>query len=112
MNSKKIEKMYKNKQVRLYLARELVFLEIGEKIPPMLELSKKYKISVGMIQKVFTDFQNESIIKCNKRGVLGSYIECIDNDKLLEESDFEYLIGVMSLPYSKKYEGLVKNRSF
>ena len=41
---KKIEKMYKNKQVRLYLARELVFLEIGEKIPPMLELSKKYKM--------------------------------------------------------------------
>ena len=79
MNSKKIEKMYKNKQVRLYLARELVFLEIGEKIPPMLELSKKYKISVGMIQKVFTDFQNESIIKCNKRGILGSYIEYIDN---------------------------------
>ena len=32
-----------------------------------------------MIQKLFTDFHNENIIKCNKRGILGSYIEYIDN---------------------------------
>ena len=45
MYKEKIEKMYKSSQARLFLARELVFLEVGDRIPPMLEWTEKYKIS-------------------------------------------------------------------
>ncbi len=106
MYKEKIEKMYKSSQARLFLARELVFLEVGDRIPPMLEWTEKYKISIGTFQKAFIDLEKEGIIKSQRKGVLGSYVTEIDNNRLLEESHLGYMIGVMPLPYSKRYEGL------
>ena len=106
MYKEKVEKMYKSSQARVFVARELLFLEVGDRIAPMLQWTEKYKISIGTLQKAFIDLEKEGMIKSQRKGVLGSYVVEIDNNRLLEESHLGYLIGVMPLPYSKRYEGL------
>ena len=50
--------------------------------------------------------QEEGALEIERRGVLGSYIKKINNEILMEKSVFGSLVGVMPLPYSKRYEGL------
>lgn len=99
-------KMNKKEQVILSIAREIIFSETGERIPSIIEYSQKYNISVGLIQKAFMSLQEEGAVEIERRGVLGSYIKKIDNKLLMEKSAFGSLVGVMPLPYSKRYEGL------
>ena len=98
--------MNKKEQAMLSIAREIVFSEAGERIPSIIEYSQKYNISVGLIQKALMSLQEEGALEIERRGVLGSYIKKINNEILMEKSAFGSLIGVMPLPYSKRYEGL------
>ena len=98
--------MNKKEQAILSIAREIVFSEAGERIPSIIEYSQKYNISVGLIQKVLMSLQEEGALEIERRGVLGSYIKKINNEILMEKSVFGSLVGVMPLPYSKRYEGL------
>ncbi|RRD39998.1 hypothetical protein EII29_04090 [Leptotrichia sp. OH3620_COT-345] len=103
---KKEKKMSKNNRAILSIARELLFSKVGERIPSVIDYSQKYEISVGLIQKAFVYLQDEGAVEFEKRGVLGSFVKKINNDILLEKSDLDILVGVMPLPYSKRYEGL------
>lgn len=106
MNNSEEKKLNKKNRSVLFVARELLFLKVGERIAPVTEYSEKYGISVGLIQRAFVLLQNEGAIKLDKRGVLGSFVKEINNEILLEKSDLGFLVGVMPLPYSKRYEGL------
>ena len=106
MSKKEMKKMSKRDRAILYIAREIVFSKIGERIPSVVEYSERYDISVGLIQKAIVFLQNENAVSFEKRGVLGSFVKSINNEILLEKSDFGSLVGVMPLPYSKRYEGL------
>ena len=106
MNNSEEKKMNKKNRSVLFVARELLFSKVGERIAPVTEYSEKYGISVGLIQRAFVLLQNEGAIKLDKRGVLGSFVKEINNEILLEKSDLGFLVGVMPLPYSKRYEGL------
>ena len=106
MNNSEEKKLNKKNRSVLFVARELLFSKVGERIAPVTEYSEKYGISVGLIQRAFVLLQNEGAIKLDKRGVLGSFVKEINNEILLEKSDLGFLVGVMTLPYSKRYEGL------
>ena len=103
---KENKEMNKKEQAMLSIAREIVFSEAGERIPSIIEYSQKYNISVGLIQKALMSLQEEGALEIERRGVLGSYIKKINNEILMEKSVFGSLVGVMPLPYSKRYEGL------
>ena len=103
---KENKEMNKKEQAMLSIAREIVFSEAGERIPSIIEYSQKYNISVGLIQKALISLQEEGALEIERRGVLGSYIKKINNEILMEKSVFGSLVGVMPLPYSKRYEGL------
>ncbi len=106
MNNSEEKRLNKKNRSVLFMARELLFSKVGERIAPVTEYSEKYGISVGLIQRAFVLLQNEGAIKLDKRGVLGSFVKEINNEILLEKSDLGFLVGVMPLPYSKRYEGL------
>lgn len=98
--------MSKREKTVINIARELLFLNEGDRVPPMLEWSSKYNVSLGMVQNIFSEFQKEKIILCDKKGVLGTYVKEKNRKKIIEKSGFSFLVGVMPLPYSKRYEGL------
>lgn len=88
------------------LAIEFIQLDVGDRIPIISELSEKYNIARGTVQSSLKILQDYGSIKLESRGHLGTFITFIDHLKLLEIAGINSIVGVMPLPYSKRYEGL------
>ena len=88
------------------LAGRFIPLQIGDRISTIEELTVEYKISRGTIQAALNLLQEDGAIAFQPRGHMGTFVTEIDRPKLLELSGIKTIVGVMPLPYSKKYEGL------
>ena len=71
MSKKEMKKMSKRDRAILYIAREIVFSKIGERIPSVVEYSERYDISVGLIQKAIVFLQNENAVSFEKKRRVG-----------------------------------------
>ena len=88
------------------ISRDLLCLEIGEKVKSVKEYSDSLGISVGSIQKAFDKLEDENVFVLEKKGVLGKILKSKNKNKLIFHSSLKSIVGVMPLPYSKRYEGL------
>lgn len=88
------------------LSEEFIQLNVDDRIPTVAYLSEKYEIARGTVQSALKLLQDYKAIKLDSRGHLGTFITEIDYLKLLKISGVNSIVGVMPLPYSKKYEGL------
>lgn len=75
-------------------------------IKTVAELAEIYETARGTIQSAIKFLKEEEAITLESRGHLGTFIKEIDYIKLLELTGIKSLVGVMPLPYSKRYEGL------
>jgi len=81
-------------------------LEAGDRIPTVEELAKEFEASRGTTQAALSLLQEEKAVGFLSRGHLGTFVTAIDRLKLLEIAESKTMVGVMPLPYSKKYEAL------
>ena len=88
------------------LSNEFIQLDVDDRIPTVAFLSEKYETARGTVQSSLKLLQDYGAIKLESRGHLGTFITYIDYLKLLEVAGINSLVGVMPLPYSKRYEGL------
>lgn len=88
------------------LAVEFIPLNKGDRIKTVAELSESYNTARGTIQSAIKFLKEHGALELESRGHLGTFIKEIDYIKLLELSGIKSLVGVMPLPYSKRYEGL------
>lgn len=88
------------------LAVEFLPLNKGDRIKTVAELAENYKTARGTIQSAIKILKEENAVTLESRGHLGTFINEIDYIKLLELTGIKSLVGVMPLPYSKRYEGL------
>ncbi|MBE6055116.1 MAG: hypothetical protein E7212_14675 [Clostridium sartagoforme] len=88
------------------LAVEFLPLNEGDRIKTVAELAEIYETARGTIQSAIKFLKEEEAITLESRGHLGTFIKEIDYIKLLELTGIKSLVGVMPLPYSKRYEGL------
>lgn len=98
--------MSKNGEVILRLSRELITYNVGDRIKTIEEYAKGFGTGRGTIQSGIKFLRNEEAIDLESRGHLGTFILSIDHKKLWNISDLGTIVGVMPLPYSKRYEGL------
>jgi len=98
--------MQKVGAVTTKLACKFFSMEKGDRIATVEELANEMDTSRGTIQTALSILKQENALRLLSRGHLGTHIVEIDRLKLLEIADFKTLVGVMPLPYSKKYEGL------
>ncbi|MCW6075111.1 hypothetical protein LAV44_07200 [Clostridium sporogenes] len=98
--------MQKNGLMAMTLAKEFLPMEEGDRILTVAQISEKYKTARGTIQAALKFLQEYGAIVLEPRGHLGTFINKISYEKLLEISDIKTIVGVMPLPYSKGYEGL------
>lgn len=106
MKDYKTKLMSKNGHVAMLLARELISCEIGDRIKTVGEYTDDFKTGRGTVQAALKFLQDEGAISIDSRGRLGTYIVNLDYEKLWVISGFGVVMGVMPLPYSKRYEGL------
>lgn len=101
------EKLYsKNGLTAKYIAKELLEIEVGSKIPRISDYSTKLSIGRGTVQSALKLLEELKAIRLDPRGHLGTFLVDKDIELLQEIAGISPLIGSMPLPYSRKYEGL------
>lgn len=88
------------------VASDFVFLEVGEKIPTVISLEKKYNFSHGTVQNAITSLKDLKAISIENKGKKGAFLKKKNEASLLKIMGIEHIVGCMPLPYSKRYEGL------
>jgi len=87
------------------LAVDLLQLKIGDKINSISAYQAQYKVARGTIQNAFNYLKEQHAVTLLHRGYLGSFIADIDYFILKKYALPETVLGTMTLPYSKLYEG-------
>jgi len=98
--------MNKNGIVSMTLAKILIQLNVGDRIPTFSELSEQTNVARGTLQNAMKLLQTTHAITLESRGHLGTFLMNRNMKTLLEFANISSLVGVMPLPYSKHYEGL------
>lgn len=88
------------------IASDFLQLKKGDRMPSISEFQQKYGVARGTIQTALKYLKDEKAIVLKSKGHLGTFIEEIDYPILQEYALSEYILGTMTLPYSKLYEGL------
>lgn len=95
----------KNGFATMKLAKEFLKHSIGSNIPTITELCEDMSLARGTVQNSLKFLQANKAIKLESRGHLGTFLIEKNTRILLEFSGITSIVGVMPLPYSKKYEG-------
>ncbi len=88
------------------VAEEILFVELDARIPKIDELSRKYSVGRGTVQSVLKKMEENHCIVLESRGHLGTFLRNKNTNMLLQCCGVGNIVGVMPLPYSRKYEGL------
>ena len=97
--------LQKNGWLAMEIAREFLTLNMGDRIPTISSFCEKFETARGTVQIALKLLGDVGAIQLCSRGTLGTYIEHMNYELLLEVADIKTIVGVMPLPYSKLYEG-------
>ncbi|HCM88517.1 MULTISPECIES: GntR family transcriptional regulator YhfZ [Vagococcus] len=89
-----------------FLASDLLQLKKGDKMPSISEYQLAYDVARGTVQNALNYLKTEGAIVVKSHGHLGTFIEEINYAILQEYALSEAILGTMTLPYSRLYEGL------
>ncbi len=96
----------KNGLATVLLSKELLKYSIGDRLPTVTEFSSSLNLVRGTVQNALKNLTECGAVKIEARGHLGSYLISKNVSTLLEFAGIKSLVGVMPLPYSRRYEGL------
>jgi hypothetical protein len=88
------------------IARELISLRRGERIPRVEDYARKLRIGNGTVQAALHLLQNAGAVKLASAGHKGTYLVEVDYQRLWRVGGRSTIYGSMPLPYSRRYEGL------
>jgi hypothetical protein len=101
------ESLYsKNGLAAKFIAKELIQVLEGERIPRISDFTEKLTLGRGTVQGALKVLEDLHAISLESRGHLGTFLIKRDLNLLYEIAGIGPLVGVMPLPYSRKYEGL------
>ncbi|MGI6127953.1 MAG: GntR family transcriptional regulator YhfZ [Planifilum sp.] len=101
------EKLYtKNGLAAREIARHLLSVKPGERIPRISDFASKLSLGRGTVQGALRLLEEMGAIHLESRGHLGTFLNRKDDHALWKIAGMSQVVGVMPLPYSRKYEGL------
>ena len=89
-----------------FLASDLLQLKKGDRVPSVSEYQPRFDVARGTIQNALTFLKEIKAVQLKSHGHLGTFIEAIDYGVLQEYALSDTILGTMTLPYSRLYEGL------
>ncbi|WP_019119517.1 GntR family transcriptional regulator YhfZ [Brevibacillus massiliensis] len=96
----------KNGMALVGIAKILMGVSPGDRIPKISELAEKMHSGRGTVQVALKRMEELGAIKLESRGHQGTFLIEMDLPKMWQIAAFEMVTGAMPLPYSKRYEGL------
>ncbi len=101
------ESLYsKNGLAAKEIAKQLISIEEGERIPRIQDFEKDFQFGRGTIQGALKILESLRAVRLESRGHLGTFLVAKDLDLLKEIAGIGSIMGAMPLPYSSLYEGL------
>jgi DNA-binding transcriptional ArsR family regulator len=88
------------------LARKLLVEHVGNRLPTVSDFAAELEMGVGTVQRALRMLEEAGSIRLEPRGRLGTFLADMDRPKLWETSQSGLLLGLMPLPYTRRYEGL------
>ena len=88
------------------LANMMLSIQQGERIPTVQEFSVKIGLARGTIQNALKFLIDQNAIELESRGHLVTFLKKKNMRALFGFAGIDSIVGVMPLPYSKRYEGL------
>jgi hypothetical protein len=92
--------------VSIELAKRLLVTEQGSRLNTVADYAHELGTGVGTVQRAFKILEDEGAIRLEPRGRLGTYLATVDRPGLWRASQQGLMIGLMPLPYTRRYEGL------
>ncbi|MFV0551421.1 MAG: YhfZ family protein [Anaerorhabdus sp.] len=94
----------KNAATIIYLAKQFLQMDIGDKIPTFSELSSKLSIARGTIQSSLKALNDTGAIEINPCGHVGTILVKKEVRILAQMANIQVLKGLMPIPSSKQEE--------
>lgn len=88
------------------IARDLIPLDVGRKVPTTSEYAQLLQAGQGTIQQAFRRLEEMQAMVLESRGHLGTYLADKDLSRLWAVSGRGMVTGVMPLPDSREFEGV------
>lgn len=88
------------------LARRLIGMEAGERVPGVAELAREHGVGHGTVQEALRLLEESGAVRMRRRGAQGTILEEVRDDVLWFVANVGYFVGSLPLPYSRRYEGL------
>jgi hypothetical protein len=88
------------------ISSHLLSLSPGDRLPAVGDLARRLGVGVNTVQRALAVVQAEAGVSLEPRGRHGTFIVELDRVRLWRLSGHDQLLGLMPLPYSRRYEGL------
>ena len=98
--------LMKKGQVINAIASDFLKKSVGDKVPSISEYQEDLEVARGTVQNAISYLKSEGAFKLISKGHQGSFISEINYEILQSYALSETVLGTMTLPYSKLYEGL------
>lgn len=98
--------MSKNGQTVIWLSNQFLTYSQGQKLKTISQYVEQYAVARGTIQSALKFLQAAGAIELKARGHLGTFLTNINYQRLWEFAGLGSILGLMPLPYTKRYEGL------
>ncbi len=89
------------------IAQGLLSARPGDRLLPVGEYAERLGVGRGTVQTALALLKEHGAIRLVARGHMGTFIDAVDPAALWELTGLGSVTGVMPLPYSMRYRGLV-----
>ena len=100
------EFMSKQGMVTTYLARDILSLNVGDKIPTIANYVEKLNVSRGVVQQAINFLVDREAISLYKGGKNGSTLTKCNKEVLRQFTGWDSLSGTMPVPFSTQFISL------
>ncbi|MEA4893849.1 MAG: YhfZ family protein [Oscillospiraceae bacterium] len=103
MNRKKFNK---HGSITANLSRDILALNVGDRLPTIIEYIEKFTVSRGIVQNAISLLEEEGCVSLSRNGKLGTVITGIDYAKLCKHSGWDPIVGAMPIPFNDSFRSL------
>lgn len=96
----------KNNLIAREIARFLISVEIGQRIPTVQQFQTRLAAGSGTVQRALKDLETTGALVLNARQRQGSFVESRDFGAIWKLAGLESVAGAMPLPNSREFQGL------
>ena len=96
----------KHGEVTTKLARRVMALDPGERLPTIVEFTREFDVSRGVVQNAIAYLEDAGCFSLTRCGKLGTVLERVDCEKLYGFTGWNPIVGAMPVPFNESFRTL------